>query len=147
MDSLNCSNVTAQLNPKGRQMTAGWRGHAPAADYALGRVSRAGYSSNPLLHFGHRSAAGPCLGFGLGQEAKARLAPGEINAYIQQSIGTPAWAGKFHDLDYTVGLPDSQGHRPARGMVRRSIDAENEIARSDSVAHSFHPLLWEKIRP
>jgi hypothetical protein len=126
--------------------------HAPAADYARGRVARsrhaseskAGYSANPLLLSGRRSPACLCLGFGLGQEAEARLAPREINAYIQQSIGTPAWTGKFHDRDNTVGLPDSQGHRPARGMVWRGIDAENEIARSDSVAHSFHPLAWEK---
>jgi len=51
------------------------------------------------------------------------LAPPEINAYIQQSIGTPAWAGKFHDRKNTVGLPGSQGHRPSRGMVRGGIDA------------------------
>ncbi|MGZ5933642.1 MAG: hypothetical protein ACXWLV_02935, partial [Rhizomicrobium sp.] len=50
-----------------------------------------------------------CLGFGLGQEAEARLAPREINADIQQSIGTPAWAGKFHDRDNTVGLPTRRG--------------------------------------
>ncbi len=97
----------------------------------LGRVSRsqhaaesrAGYSSNPLLHFGYRNPAGLCLGFGLGEEAEARLAPREINAYIQQGIGTPAWAGKIHDRDNTVGLTDSQGHRPSCGMVRRGIDA------------------------
>jgi len=97
----------------------------------LGRVSRsqhaaksrASYSSNSLLLFGHRSPAGLCLGLGLGQEAEARLAPREIDAYIQQGIGTPAWADKFHDRDNAVGLPHSQGHWPARGMVRRGIDA------------------------
>jgi len=97
----------------------------------LGRVSRnqhaaesrAGYSSNPLLLFGHRRPAGLCLGFRPGQEAEARLAPREINAYIQQSIGTPTGAGELHDCDNTVGLPDSQGHWPSCGMVRRGIDA------------------------
>src|SRR6185437_8188071 len=111
------------------------------------RPLKGGHSSNPLLLFGRRSPAGSCLGFGLGQEAEARLAPREIDAYIQQGIGTPAWAGKFHDRENTVGLPDLQGHRPARGMVRRGIDAQNEVARSDSVAHGFHPFPWEKIRP
>jgi len=109
-----------------------------------GAGSSTGRSSDLLLLFGHRSPAGLCLGLGLGQEAEARLAPREIDAYIQQRIGTPAWAGKFHDRNNTVGLANSQGHRPARGMVRRGIDAENEIARSDSVAHSFHRLAWEK---
>jgi len=51
------------------------------------------------------------------------LAPREINADIQQSIGTPAWAGKFHDGENAVGLPGTQGHRLARDVVRRGIDA------------------------
>src|ERR1700761_8821951 len=87
-------------------------------DIGLGRVSRGRHtaesvagSSNPFLLFGHRGPAGLRLGFGLGQEAEARLAPREINAYIQQGIGTPAWAGKFHDRDNAVSLPDLQGHR------------------------------------
>ena len=75
------------------------------------------------------------------------MAPREIDADIQQSIGTSAWAAKFHDGENAVGLPGSQGHRPARGVVRRGIDAQNEIAGSDRVAHSFHPLPREKIRP
>jgi hypothetical protein len=89
----------------------------------ISRGSEAGCSSNRFLLFGRRNAAGLCLGFGLGQEAEARLAPREINAYIQQSIGTPAWAVKFHDRDNTVGLPRSQGHGPSRDMVRGGIDA------------------------
>jgi hypothetical protein len=86
-------------------------------------ASEAGCSSNRFLFSGRRNPACLFLGSGLGQEAEARLAPREINAYIQQSIGTPAWAGKFHDRDNTVGLPGSQGHRPSRGMVRGGIDA------------------------
>lgn len=85
--------------------------------------SRAGYSANRFLLLGHRNPAGFFLGFGLGQEAEARLAPGEIDADIQKRIGTPAWAGKFHDCDDTVGLAYSQRHRPSRGMVRRRVDA------------------------
>ena len=113
------------LRPLGR--VSGWLPSvldepSEASRRALGQ-SKAGYSSNPFLLFGHRSPAGLCLGFGLGQEAEARLAPREINAYVQQSIGTPAWAGKFHARQDTVGLPDLQGHWPARGMVRRGIDA------------------------
>ena len=63
------------------------------------------------------------MGLGFGQEAEACLAPREINADIQQGIGTPAWAGKFHDGENTVCLPGYQRHRPAGGMVRRDIDA------------------------
>ena len=98
-------------------------------------------TTNRLLLFGRRYAARLGLGLGLGQESEARLAPPEIYAYIQQSIGTSAGAGKFHDRDDTVGLPGHQGHRPARGMVRGDIDAENKITRADSVAHSFHPCI------
>jgi hypothetical protein len=83
----------------------------------------AGRSSNPLLLFGRRRPAGLCFGFRLGQEAEARLTPREIDAYIQQSIGTSAWAGKFHDRDDTVSLSGSQGDRPSRDMVRGGIDA------------------------
>ena len=63
-----------------------------------------GYS-NPLLLFGRRNAPVFCLRFRLGQETEASLAPREINAYIQQRIRTPTWASKFHDGEYTVGLP------------------------------------------
>jgi hypothetical protein len=101
--------------------------------------SVAGCSSNRLLLLGRRYAARLGLGLGLGQESEARLAPPEINAYIQQSIGTSAWAGKFHDRGDTVGLPGSQGHRPPRCMVRGGIDAQNQITGADRVAHSFHP--------
>jgi hypothetical protein len=97
-------------------------GHLTASAVGV-KFRKAGYSSNPLLLFGRRSPAGLCLGFGLRQEAEARLTPRKINAYIQQSVGTPAWAGKIHDRDNTVGLAGSQGHRPAGGMVRRGIDA------------------------
>jgi hypothetical protein len=78
--------------------------------------------ANRFLLFGRRSPAGLFLGFGLGQEAETRLAPREINAYVQQSIGTPAWAGKFHDLENAVGFTGSQGHRRSGDMVRGGID-------------------------
>jgi hypothetical protein len=95
-----------------------------AASHEVGiRPNQSGHSSNPLLLFGHRNAAGLCLGLGLGKEAEACLAPCEINAHIQQCIGTPTRAGEFHDGEYTVGFPGSQRHRPARDMVRRGIDA------------------------
>ena len=101
----------------------------------------------PLLLFGHRSAPGFYLCFGLGQEAKAALAPREINADIQQRIGPPAWAGKIQDGEHTVGLSGDQRHWPPRNMVRGGIDAKHKIARSDCVAHDFHPLLPYKTRP
>ena len=37
------------------------------------------------------------------------------------------------------GLTGVQRHRPARRVVRGGVDAQNQIARADSVAHSFHP--------
>jgi hypothetical protein len=46
-------------------------------------VGGAGRLANRFLLFGHRRPAGPFLGFGFGQETEARLAPREINAYIQ----------------------------------------------------------------
>ncbi len=64
----------------------------------------AGCSSNPLLLLGRRNTPGSGLHFGLGQETEASPAPPEIDAYIQQRIGTPTWAGKFHDGEHTVGL-------------------------------------------
>jgi hypothetical protein len=98
----------------------------PAREITL--QGRAGLSlrrllSNCLFLFGRRYAARPGLGPGLWQESEARLAPPVINTYIQQSIGTSAWAGKFHDRNDPVGLPGLQGHRPTRGMVRGGIDA------------------------
>ena len=97
-------------------------------------------SSNRFLLLRCRNPTRFCLCFGLGQEAEARLAPREIDAHVQQSIGTPAWAGKFHDCEDTVGLSDSQRHRPSCGMVRRGVDAQNQITRADSVAHRLHPI-------
>jgi len=108
---------------------------------ALAREAEARCSSNRFLLLGCRSLACSWLGFGLRQEAEARLAPREINAYVQQGIGTPAGTGKFHDRKNAVGLPGSQGHWPASDMVRGGIDAQNKIAGADSVAHSFHPLF------
>jgi hypothetical protein len=32
-------------------------------------------------------------------------------------------------------------------MVGGGVDAQNQIARADGVAHSFHPLAWGQIRP
>src|SRR5260221_13858168 len=82
-----------------------------------------GGSPNPLLLLRCRNAARLALGLGLGQEPEARLTPREINADIQQSIGTSARAGKFHDRDDAIGLPGDQGHRQSSGMIWGDIDA------------------------
>src|SRR5580698_11566003 len=87
-----------------------------------------GCSANRLLFPGRRDAARPGLGLGLGQESEAPLTPRKIDAYIQQSIGTSAWACELHDGDDTVGFPGYQGHRPSRDMVRGGVDAQNQIA-------------------
>jgi hypothetical protein len=96
---------------------------AAGALIAVLDLDATGCSSNRLLLLGRRNEARLGLGFGLGQEAEAGLAPREINTYVQQSIGTSAWAGKFHDRGDTVGLSGYQGHRPSRDMVRGDIDA------------------------
>jgi len=119
----------------------------PWPNLARTAASVAGDSSNRLLLPGRRYTARPGLGPGLGQESEAGLAPREIDADIQQRIGTSAWAGKFHDRDDTVGLPGYEGHRPSRGVVRGGIDAENQIAGADSVAHRFHPFPDGKTKP
>ncbi len=96
--------------------------------------------SNRFLLLRRRNLARLFLGLGLGQETEARLAPRIIDADIQQSIGTPAWAGKFHHRVDSVRLSGVQGHRPSRDMVRGCANAENKIARADGVAHSLHTL-------
>jgi len=99
------------------------RSRHPARFGRLTTASLANCSANRLLLLGRRYAARLALRLGLGQESEARLAPGEINSHIQQSIGTSAWAGKFHDRDDAVGLPGHQRHRPSRDVVRGDIDA------------------------
>lgn len=68
------------------------------------------------------------------------MAPGEVDADIEQRVGAPAGAGEVHHREDDIGLAGLQRHRPARHMVRRGIDAKNEIAGSDCVAHGFHPV-------
>lgn len=75
-----------------------------------------------------------------GQEAEAGLAPGEVHADIEQRVGAAAGAGKFHHSEDDIGFARLQRHGSARHMVWRGIDAKNEIAGSDSVAHGFHPV-------
>jgi len=70
-----------------------------------------------------------------------------LDAHIQQGIGPSAWACKFHDRGDTVDLASYERHRPSRGMVRGDIDAQNEVAGANSVAHSFHPSHRGKIGP
>lgn len=102
-------------------------------------MSRGGSLPNRFLFLGRRYAARLGFRLGLGQEPESRLAPSPIDADIEQGVGTSAWAGKIHDRDDTVGLPGLQRDRPTRDVVRGGIDAENEVARTDSVTHSFHP--------
>src|SRR3974390_3349368 len=87
-----------------------------------------GRSSYRLFLFWRRNAARlfPGLGLGPWQEPEAGLAPGEVNAHIQQSIGTSAWACKFHDRDDSVGLARYEGHGHPRYMVWGDINAKNE---------------------
>ena len=81
------------------------------------------FSPHVLFLFGRGDAAQLLLGLGFGQKPEARLAPREVEAYVQKSIGTSAWAGKFHDRNDLVGLPSDERHRPSRDMVRGGIDA------------------------
>ena len=118
---------------------------APGASRPF-RKTLARRSPNPFLLLGCRNPPGFAFHFGLGQETKAGLAPREIDADIQQRIGTPAGTGKFHDGEHAVGLSGLERHRPARHMVRGGSDAKNKIAGSDCVAHGFHPLSWEEVR-
>ncbi len=60
---------------------------------------------------------------GLGIQPETGLAPCEVNADVQQSIGTSTRAGKFHDRQDTIGLASDEGHRLSRDMVRRDVDA------------------------
>lgn len=76
-----------------------------------------------LFLFGRGNTACPRFGFGLGQKPEARLTPREIDAHIQQRIGTPARADKIHDREDPVGLPGYERHRHSRGMVGGGIDA------------------------
>src|SRR6185369_10146857 len=89
-------------------------------EWPLTTLSR---SANRFLLLGSRNSARPGLGLGFWQQSEARLAPREVNAHIEQSIGTSARAGKFHDREHTVGLSGLEGHRPSRGMVWGGIDA------------------------
>src|SRR5579859_409586 len=63
------------------------------------------------------------LGLGSRQKSKARLAPREIDADIEQGVRAPAGAGKLHDRDDAIGLPGLEGHWPSRDMVWSSVDA------------------------
>ncbi len=95
----------------------------------------AGTLSHGLFPFGRRDAARPGLGLGLWQEPEACLAPCEVDAHVQQRIGPSARACKFHDRDDAVGLAGYEGHGSSCGVVRGGIDAKNEVARSNSIAH------------
>jgi hypothetical protein len=103
-----------------------------------------GRSANAFRLLGSRNAARPGLGLGLWQESEARLTPREVDVHIEQSVRTSAWAAEFHHPDDTVGLSGSERHRPSRGMVWGGVDAKNQIARADGVAHSFDPLALGK---
>jgi hypothetical protein len=62
------------------------------------------------------------LGLGLWQQSETRLTPRELNAHIEQGIGTPAGAGKLHDRQNTVSLSRSEGHGSASAVMRAGID-------------------------
>ena len=102
--------------------------------------NKAVYASNLLSLLRLRNGARFLLRLWFGQEAEAGLAPGEVDADIEQRVGSSAGAGEVHHGEDDIGLAGLQRHRPARHMVRRGIDAKNEIAGSDCVAHGFHPV-------
>jgi hypothetical protein len=99
-------------------------------------------SANRFLLLGSRNAARLFLGFGFWQQAKACLAPCEVDSHIEQGVGASAGAGKFHDVDNAVRLSGAQRHRLSRHMVWRGVDAENQIATADSVTHSLPSILF-----
>ena len=68
------------------------------------------------------------------------MAPGEINADVEQSIGTSTRTREFHDCRDRIGLAGDERHWLSGDMVWRGIDAKNQIAGPDSIAHGFHPL-------
>ncbi len=72
------------------------------------------------------------------------MAPGEVDADIQQRIGSSARTRKFHDRRDRIGLAGDKRHSLARHMVRRDIDAKHQIAGPDSITHGFHPLLSDR---
>ena len=91
--------------------------------------------------------ARPGLGLGLRQQPKARLTPRVVDANVEQSIGSPARAGKFHNSGDAVGLSVLEGHWPPGHVIGRRIDAQNQIARANCIAHRIHPLAPGDIRP
>src|SRR6185312_1580062 len=84
---------------------------------ALLLIAALGRSADRFLLLGRRHPARPGLGFGLWQQPEARLTPREVNAHVEQCIGTSARAGEVHDRDHTVGLSGSERRRPSCGMV------------------------------
>jgi hypothetical protein len=56
------------------------------------------------------------------QQPEARLTPRELNAHIEQGIGTSAGTGKLHDRHDTVSLSRSEGHGSASAVMRAGID-------------------------
>ena len=56
------------------------------------------------------------------------MAPCEIDADIDQGVGTPAWAHKGQDAINGIGFALHEGHRLTRDMVGTCVDAEDEIA-------------------
>jgi hypothetical protein len=113
----------------------------------FGSFEAAVRSANRFLFLGSRDSARLGLGLGLWQETEACLAPREADTYIEQRIGSSAHAGETQDPEDAVGLPGLEGHRPSPTMVWGGIDAQNQIARADSVAHSVHPLPGGDSRP
>jgi hypothetical protein len=104
-------------------------------------------SAHRLLLFRRGDLTRGRFGFELGlrQKPKARLAPREVNADIEQSVGPPAWAGKFHDRTDSIGLAYNERDLLSRDMVWSGVDAQNQIAGADSVAHGMHSLRGQKI--
>ncbi len=60
-------------------------------------------------------------------------------------------ASQLGNLYVCIGSDDTvsglKGRRPSGGMVGGGVDAENQIAGADSVAHGLHPLARGQIKP
>lgn len=105
------------------------------------------YSADPLLLAGSRDPARRALGLGLWEQSETRLTPRELDAHIEQGIRPAAGTRKLHDRQYTVRLSRSERHGSASAVMRAGIDAKNQIARADSVAHDTRPLSRNKPKP
>ena len=90
--------------------------------------------SHRLHIFRRRDAAGLGLDLGLGEEAEAGLAPGEVDADVQQGVAAAAGAGEVQHAPHPVVLAGDQGRRAASGVVGGDIHTYDQVARAGRVA-------------